>query len=109
MRYLTSYYFWASVLSGLIFLGAASYYINQATKLSIFIDKRCPELWQKMSEGFVRPKAGRLEYLVLFNTGAKDHPDDPAFNRLLNASRLSAAVSLISFVAALVLLGLWRT
>jgi hypothetical protein len=34
MRYLTSFHFWGAVLSVLTFLGAATYYLNQTTKLS---------------------------------------------------------------------------
>src|SRR5262249_19000199 len=106
MRYLTSSHFWATVLSGLIFLAAATYYINQTTKLSLLARTRYPELWQKMLSWRGYHGALGLGGLMLFNEAARDHPDDVAFHRLLKSSRWYGAVCLISLVATLVLLGM---
>jgi hypothetical protein len=50
-------------------------------------------------------RAGRIDRLVLFNSAAKDHPDDPEFRRLLSGARWSAGIFLLAFVAAITLLG----
>jgi len=110
--YLSNPYVLGSAFMGLIVFGAAAYYIRRATALSQFINEHCPELWSKLSWGnparlvySLRLPAQRIEFLVLFNRAAKDHPDNSEFKRLLSESRRYAGICLFAFVTAVILLG----
>jgi hypothetical protein len=112
MVYLSNPYIWGSALPWLVVFGASFYYIKRATALSQFIDNRCPEIWPNLSwlRGdymAYRPnlRAGRIDRLILLNSAAKDHPNDPEFGRLLSRARWSAGIFLLAFVAAIALLG----
>jgi hypothetical protein len=113
MVYLTNQYVWGSALAGLIALYAGASYINGASKLSRYIDEHYSELWEKIFGGFwlagssdynFRRRARRLEWLVLFNSGSRNQPDDAEFHRLLGETRWAAAIFLFAFVTAIVLL-----
>ena len=103
IAYLTNDYVWAAALACLSLYAAASY-LNSATKLSQIIDKRSPELRQVVTDD-MGGRARRILSLLFFIRSSRDYQDDPGFNRLLRRARWSAAISLFSFLCALILLG----
>lgn len=113
-NYLASISVWVTAAVWIAFFYCSGRYIASATKLAVVISTNHTELWSKLNSRFfpgltpyyVSRKAQRLESLVLFNSRADDHPDDPEFRRLLRASRVYAFACLITFVAAITMLGL---
>ena len=109
----------ASALAAILCAAAATRYIRTAARLSRFINQNCPDLWEKVwQDSFaaaVRPgtppllridNARRLDQIILRNYASAAYPDDSRFRRPLRDARWSIFVCLLSFVAALILLGL---
>jgi hypothetical protein len=104
-------YIWIIVFAGVVFCSSAVIYVRHATGLARCIDERFPTLWDKLYlRDFypARPRslyARRLQILVLFNTAAADHPDDPEFKWHLEQARWSIAICFLAFVLLLIAVG----
>ena len=103
-------YAWGSALAGAIFAAAAIIHIRHASRLSALINAHYPQLWQSQPPpGSVysrRHNAGRLDSIVIFNAAADTYPGDPQFRALLKTARWSALLCLLTFMAAIILLGM---
>ena len=103
---------WIAAFAGLIFLGSAMTYIRHATSLADYINRRCPELWGKLLPSWSAPnplrpyyRARRLEWLVIFNAGSADRPDDPEFKSHLEQARWAIAICGLAFLALTIAIG----
>jgi len=109
----------ASALATILCAAAAIVYVRRTSELTRFINTCCPELWEKVWQdslaAAIRPgtppflrfdNARRLDQIVLRNYGSASYPGDLQFRRPLRDARWSIFVCLLSFVAAIILLGL---
>jgi hypothetical protein len=101
-----NFYVWCDVLAWAAVIGVAFYYLQSSSNLSAFIKHGAPQLWDRINlPGVARGKGYGLLMLVFWDIGAQYHPDDPVFRRLLTETRWCCVMLLISFLAALILLG----
>jgi hypothetical protein len=102
---------WIAIFAGIVLLGTAVVYVRHATELTRCIDRRCPDLWDKLYLRDFYPAlpswryARRLELLVLFNAGSADHPDDPEFKWHLEQARWSIAIFFLAFLTLAISVG----
>lgn len=102
---------WIAVFAGAVLVGTAAMYIRHSTALARYIDRRCPNLWDKLYLRDFYPalpnwqEARSLELLVLFNAGSEDHPDDPEFKWHLEQARWSIAIFFLAILALAMAVG----
>jgi hypothetical protein len=112
--YLLNPYAWTCAIAWLALFYEVTVYLRCSTALANIINDRFPDLWSKLRIGSSQSpwnaygtfRAERLDRLILFNMASGEHPSDPEFRALLNATRWAAFGCLLAFTLAVVMLGI---